>query len=175
MQQPGYNSHNGYQQQPTPPPPYTPTMNPIPGPVNQPNGTNQMGMIGGMPPSSHGNMGINQGINQMNPMGMYSQPLPNRGGPRRRKSAAPFGPTPPIANAMSPPGGPLTPGSLNSPYMSISEGAGPIFNYTKGLQGMAPSPNGLEDVKPRLRPRKYFSNVSPDYTNIESYSHKLFI
>ncbi|XP_031562916.1 zinc finger MIZ domain-containing protein 1-like isoform X5 [Actinia tenebrosa] len=173
MQQPGYQPHNGYQQQqPTPPPPYTPTMNQVNpmsqvGPGNQPNGNEQMGMMGGMPPSSlvssmnHGGPPMSQ-MNPMTPMGMYDTQISaipsSRSGPRRRvpKNAAPFVP-PPIANALSPPGAPLTPGPMSSPYMSISEGNGPTFTYNKSsqpnsLQPVAPSPPVLEDVKPtRLR------------------------
>ncbi|KAK3738044.1 hypothetical protein QZH41_012919 [Actinostola sp. cb2023] len=165
MQQPGYQSHNGYPQQPTPPPPYTPTMNqlsPIPqvGPANQPNGSNQMGMMGSMSPNSHASgMSLNETppLSQVNQIGMYPQPSSTqsaRAGPRRRKSGAPFVPPPPsITNAMSPPGGPPTPGA--SPYMSITEVNGSAFNYNKvsqsgGLQPMAPSPPVMEDVKPRL-------------------------
>lgn len=169
---PSYPAQSGYQQQPTPPPPYTPSMSPMSqinqqmghmmqansvnqtmGQLNQPMGA-QMGQI---PP-----MGSVNQMSQMNPMGQVPQVA-------QTQQVPPMGqvPQPGMYGSHMPQQGPrpmarrrkstlqyqnssmanalsppVTPGAIPSPYMSISDASG--------------NPSNCYDIKPQIVP-----NTSP--------------
>ena len=161
-----YPAQSGYQQQPTPPPPYTPSMSPMSqinqqmghmmqgNPVNQSVGQMnqaigpQMGQMSPMGP-------VNQ-MSQMNPMGQMSQvPQPPQVPPMGQMSQAGMygshmqqqGPRPMArrrkstlqyqnASMANALSPPVTPGAMPSPYMSISDVSG--------------NPSNCYDIKPQI-------------------------
>ena len=163
--QTGYRGNaQGYHQQPTPPPPYTAQMSPMGVAMGHQGGqggqANQMG----------GPLGQLNQISQLspiNPMGIYGpqqggQPPPQpqvppmasgmnrREPPRRRKSAAPYQPSP-VASALSPPINTPPVPNLASPYMSIQDSlAYNGYDVKPQIAASTASPQGpgFEDIKP---------------------------
>lgn len=178
-----YPAQSGYQQQPTPPPPYTPSMSPMSqinqqmGHMMQPNTVNQsmagqmnqpVGQMGQMP-----SMGPVNQMSQINPMGQMPQ-VP------QSTQVPPMGPQAGMYGSHMPQQGPrpmarrrkstlqyqnssmanalsppVTPGAIPSPYMSISDAGG--------------NPSNCYDIKPQIVPNtsspQGYEDVKPTRLN----------